>query len=230
MPDVLEPDDARFAVVDRGRGDVARILEAGKLHASFDDAAAAEAVGRADGALKEITYSYADPATLRGMDATKRLTGAADALVDALGGPDWRETITDDAEAVATVAWWIGTVRSLPARLDLEGGPEVGVDAAAGRVLAIQDHPRTDAVRIARVAAGRSVPVVTNDPDVAQDDRVGVAFLPPSTIHGTVSEGMLLGAGDGVLSDVSPDDEGRPDVPDEAWVETRNILSGYVDG
>lgn len=223
--------DPRFAVLERALLDLKGIFERGHLKAQFDRDEAAKAAERAHGALMGLKYANADPETLRGMEPFGRIETAADAIEELLGGPDFADRIADDAVWVARTRWALDQVRSFGERLDLPGaGWETAVEAVAGRVVSASAHPEADGLQVTRVAAGRSLRVVTNDASVDADDAVGVALLPPVELGGVVSEGMFLGVkGEGVLRDVEAGEDGRPDVPDEAWTETRGLLAAYAE-
>lgn len=225
-------EDPRFAVLERALLDLKGIFERGRLKAQFPREQAVERAERAHAALMELKWTHAEPEALREMDAFARLLGAADAVEELLGGRDFPDRIAEQAVWVARTRWALSQVRSFGDRLELPGdGWETAVEAAVGRVVSTSDHPEADQLLVTRVAAGRSLRVVTNDTSVEKDDRVGVALLPPVELRGVVSEGMFLGGGGGagVLRDVEEDAEtGRPDVPEEAWAETRGLLAEYA--
>ncbi|MCD6188626.1 MAG: tRNA-binding protein, partial [Thermococcus sp.] len=59
--------------------------------------------------------------------------------------------------------------------------------------------------------------------------RVAVALLPPANFRGITSEGMFLGAGEGVLKDVKGEIGGLPKgIPLEALKETRNLVESFL--
>ncbi len=222
-------DDPRFKVLEKALSELKVSMQQGRIKAQFPRKNAADAVERGQSALKALQYSYAEPEQIVQMPAFNELMEAADVVETLLGGPGFEDEIDEDPLAVAEAAWTISTIRSLKDRLYLTGsGLELGVDAMAGRVVAVREHPKSDDLLVTRVAAGASLPVVTNDTSVKAEDRVGVAFLPPTEIHGTVSRGMFLGAGDGVLKDVRPGPDDRPEVPPQAYAETRNMLAQYI--
>ncbi len=54
-------------------------------------------------------------------------------------------------------------------------------------------------------------------------------MLPPSTFMGITSDGMFLGAGEGILKDVNgPKGEIPHGIPLEALNEARNIVEGFL--
>lgn len=221
--------DPRLAVAERGLEDLKDHIEHGHIKAQFPRERAAEAVERGLGALKGLKYSYAEPDDLVASPQFNELLEAIDIVETLLGGPGFEDEIEEDELAVAHASWTIDTLRSLEDRLRLTGdGLELAVDVRPGRVVSRAEHPEADDLWITRVAAGNSLRVVTNDGSVEKDDRVGVAMLPPVELRGVVSRGMFLGDGEGVLTDVRPGPDGRPEVPPTAYTETRDQLSAYL--
>lgn len=222
--------DPRLLVAEEALADVETRIRQGHIKAQFDQARAEQALEEGQAGLKQVKYAYAEPDQLVAMEGFQQVLAAADELEAALGGEGFHERIEEDALAVARARWAIATIRSLEERLLLDGDElETAVDVRAGRVLSVREHP-TGEILVTRVAAGRSLPIVTNDPSVSDDDRVGVAFLPPTDVHGVLSEGMFLGAEDGVLTDVEEGPEGRPEVPEAAYAQTRNALDRFLGG
>lgn len=220
--------DPRLLVVEQALADVEERIRHGHIKAQFDRDGARAAIDEASSALQQLKYTYAEPDQLVEMEPFEQLETSAEELEEALGGEGFHEQIEEDALAVSRARWTIDLVDSLADRLSLEGAElETGVQARVGRVLSVREHTEGE-IWLTRVAAGRSVPVVTNDPSVSDDDRVGLAFLPPTEIHGVVSQGMFLGDAEGVLTDVEEDEHGRPTVPAEAYAETRNALDRFL--
>lgn len=230
--DAIEPDDPRLRVAEAALDRMAKVFEHKLVQRqALPHARCQDACEKGLSALRSLKYSYATPDALREMSQFETLTGLADTLLDQLGGEDWHEDVEETALGIARVRWGVAVLQGLPDRLTLpETGLEAGVDARVGGVVTARQHPHADDLRVLRVAAGRGFDVVTNDETVDADDRVGLALLPPTEIAGTVSEGMLLGLpGGGVLTGVTEGDRGRPDVPDDAWAETRNVLDEFLD-
>ncbi len=105
--------------------------------------------------------------------------------------------------------------------------PVIGIDIKTGEVVSIG---KTDKLLVCNVNLGdRAITVVTNDTQVKEGNRVGVALLPPSVFMGVVSEGMFLGAGDGVLKDVEGELGKMPHgIPLDALNETRNLVETFL--
>lgn len=223
---VVEPDDPRLQVAEAALETLESVFTHKNLQRQdIPHGDCAQACRDGASALQEARYTYTAPDALRGLDAFQGLLSVPGTLRENLGGDGWWETVDGTARGVADVRWGLGVLEGLPDRLDLpRTGPEVGVDARVGSVVTARDHPSAD-LQLLRVAAGRGLDVVTNDLSVEADDRVGLALLPPSEVGGSLSEAMLLGVpGEGVLVGVEETSQGRPDVPDEAWAETRNAL------
>lgn len=224
-------EDPRFALVEQALEGLGTSITHGHIKANFPQDEAADAVERGLGAVKALKYSYAEPKQIVSMAEFEELVKAAEIVETLLGGEGFEEEIDEKPLAVAQARWTVDTVRTLEDRLFLDGdGLEVAVEARAGRVVSASPHPNADDLQVTGVAADGGLTVVTNDLDVDADDRVGIALLEPTDLRGVVSTGMFLGGPEGVLTDVEPDAHGRPDVPDEAWHETRNQLSAYLEG
>lgn len=222
--------DARLATAERALADLQESLQHGHIKAQFPKDEAMQALDEVASSLKALKYTYAEPEALVEMDPFKDLQGAAARVEKLLGGPSFHEEIDEKPLAVAQARWALDTVATLEERLLLPGKPlDLAVEARKGRVLSTREHPKADELLVTRVGAGRGLTVVTNDASVAKDDEVGIALLPPTDLRGVVSEGMFLGDDDGVLTGVAEDDDGRPDVPPEAFSETRNHVSAYLD-
>ncbi len=222
--------DPRLAVAERALEDLKDSLQHGHIKAQIPQGEAMENLEKALGSLKAVKYSYAEPKNLIQMQPFQELVDAADHVEELLGGDAFHEEIDEKPLAVAQARWAIDTVASLEDRLLLPGDElELAVDARKGRVVTVSEHPEADDLVVTRVAAGRGLTVVTNDASVSQDDEVGVAFLAPTDLRGVISEGMFLGADEGVLTSVEEGPHGRPDVPEEAYHETRNMLAAYLE-
>lgn len=223
--------DPRLAVAEKALEDLKGSFEHGHIKAQFPRDRAAEAVERGLGALKGLKYAYAEREQLVSMPQFNELMETVDIVETLLGGPGFEDEIDEKPLAVAQAVWAIDTLRSLEERIQLTGdGMELAVDVRPGRVVTRSKHPTADDLWVTGVAAGSSIRVVTNDGNVDTDDRIGVAMLPPTELHGVISRGMFLGDEDGVLTDVRPGPNDRPEVPPTAYAETRNMLNQYLDG
>ncbi|MGH2669389.1 MAG: hypothetical protein ACRDH5_09800 [bacterium] len=222
--------DPRFSVLDRALLDVKRIFEMGRVKKAIDKHKAVTTCEHGHRLLMTLRYCYGEPGQMRAMGEFRELMGVADDVEALLGGPAFPEQIKEQPIAVAQVAWTLATLRSLGPRLDLPGSQaETAIDVAAGRVVSAHPHPEADNLLVTRLGAGRPLVVVTNDATVKAEDRVGVAILPPIDLRGVVSQGMFLGAGHGILKTVQAGPGGRPDVPDNAYGETRSMVKQYLE-
>lgn len=222
--------DPRLLVAERALEDLEERLKHGHIKAPIPQDEVRDAVDTAQSALQTLKYTYADPEHLVEMDAFNDLeTTMADAE-SLLGGPSFHEEVDEKPLAVATARWAIDLIDTLKERLFLPGeGLQLGVTVEKGHVISARDHPDADDLLVTRVAAGRGLTVVTNDATVSKEDDVGVALLPPTELRGVVSEGMFLGAGEGVLRGVEAGPDGRPAVEQAAYHETQNMLTAYLN-
>jgi hypothetical protein len=190
-----------------------------------------------------MRYSYVEPKELIDAPQMRALKEKANGIIEALGGGEWYHTFLSLAdkderekveEAVAKVKFFLNTVLGLDRRLALGkiNDPVIAVDIKVGEVMSVGKHPNADRLLITNVNLGdRAITVVTNDLGVKEGNRVAVALLPPANFRGIVSEGMFLGAGEGVLKDVKGEIGGLPKgVPLEAFNETRNLVEAFLKG
>ena len=99
-----------------------------------------------------------------------------------------------------------------------------------GEILSVAKHPAALKLLICNLNLGeRAITLVTNDLTLKDGDKVAVALLPPENFLGITSEGMFLGAGDGVLKDVDGDLGDIPrGIPLEALNEARNLVEAFL--
>ena len=193
--------------------------------------------------IQAMRYTYVDPKELVDTPQMKALKEKAEGIIEALGGEDWHHTFLSLAdkserekveEAVAKVRFFLNTILGLDKRLALGkiNDPVIAVDIKVGEVMSVSKHPNADRLLVTNVNIGdRAVTVVTNDLTVKEGNRVAVALLPPANFRGIVSEGMFLGAGEGVLKDVKGEIGGLPKgIPLEALNETRNLVEAFLKG
>lgn len=193
--------------------------------------------------IQAMRYSYVEPKELIETPQMNALKEKAEGIIEALGGEDWHHRFISLAdknerekveEAVAKVRFFLNTILGLDKRLALGkiNDPVIAVDIKVGEVMSVGKHPNADRLLVTNVNIGdRAVTVVTNDLNVKEGNRVAVALLPPANFRGIVSEGMFLGAGEGVLKDVKGEIGGLPKgVPLEAFNETRNLVEAFLKG
>ncbi|NJE30926.1 tRNA-binding protein [Thermococcus sp. 18S1] len=193
--------------------------------------------------IQAMRYSYVEPKELIETPQMKALKEKASGIIEALGGEDWHHkfiSLADKSERekveeqVAKVRFFLNTILGLERRLSLGkiNDPVIAVDIKVGEVMSVGKHPNADRLLVTNVNLGdRAITVVTNDLTVKEGNRVAVALLPPANFRGIVSEGMFLGAGEGVLKDVNGEIGGLPKgVPLEAFNETRNLIEAFLKG
>ncbi|WP_461863908.1 tRNA-binding protein [Thermococcus sp.] len=193
--------------------------------------------------IQAMRYTYVDPKELVDTPQMKALKEKAEGIIEALGGEDWHHTFLSLAdkserekveEAVAKVRFFLNTILGLDKRLALGkiNDPVIAVDIKVGEVMSVSKHPNADRLLVTNVNIGdRAVTVVTNDLTVKEGNRVAVALLPPANFRGIVSEGMFLGAEEGVLKNVKGEIGGLPKgIPLEALNETRNLVEAFLKG
>ncbi|WP_456394592.1 tRNA-binding protein [Thermococcus sp.] len=193
--------------------------------------------------LQAMRYSYIEPKELIETPQMKALKEKALGIIEALGGEEWHHKFISLAdkgerekveEAVAKVRFFLNTILNLDKRLRLGriNDPVIAVDIKVGEVMSVAKHPNANRLLVTNVNLGeRAVTVVTNDLSVKEGNRVAVALLPPANFRGIVSEGMFLGAGEGVLKDVKGEIGGLPKgIPLEAFNETRNLVEALLKG
>ena len=193
--------------------------------------------------LQAMRYSYLDPRELADTPQMKALKEKAQGIIEALGGEDWHHrflSLADKSErekveeAVAKVRFFLNTILNLDRRLALGkiNDPVIAVDIKVGEVMSVGKHPNADRLLVCNVNIGeRAITVVTNDLTVKEGNRVAVALLSPANFRGIVSEGMFLGAGEGVLKDVKGEIGGLPKgIPLDALKETRNLVEAFLKG
>ncbi len=193
--------------------------------------------------IQAMRYSYVEPKELIETPQMRALKEKANGIIGALGGEEWYHTFLNLAdkdekekveEAVAKVRFFLNTILGLDKRLALGkiNDPVIAVDIKVGEVMSVGKHPNADRLLVTNVNLGdRALTVVTNDLTVKEGNRVAVALLPPANFRGIVSEGMFLGAGEGVLKDVKGEIGGLPKgIPLEAFNETRNLVEAFLKG
>lgn len=193
--------------------------------------------------IQALRYSYIDPEELVDTPQMKDLKEKAKGIIEALGGEDWHHKFLSQAsredrekveEQVARIKFFLNTILNLDRRLKLGkiNDPVIAVDIVVGEVMSVGKHPSADRLLVTNVNIGeRAVTVVTNDLTVKEGNRVAVALLPPRNFFGIVSEGMFLGAGEGVLKNVKGEIGGLPKgIPLEALNETRNAVEAFLKG
>jgi len=233
--------DYRLLVAEKSIELFLKTLEGARFKGKWDKK---RAIQLAKGMIPEIEamrYSYIEPGELIETPQMEALRERAKGIVEALGGEDWHERFLRLAdrgererveEAVARIKFFLNTILGLDRRLALGkiNDPVIAVDIKVGEVMSVGRHTNADRLLITNVNIGdRAVTVVTNDLSVKEGNRVAVALLPPASFRGVVSEGMFLGAGEGVLKGVKGKIGGLPrGIPLEALNEARNLVEAFL--
>jgi predicted RNA-binding protein with EMAP domain len=191
--------------------------------------------------IQSLYYSYLDPGEIAGTTQIRNLEKGGQEIVDALGGENWHHQFLELAskdekekltESVARIKFFLNTISGLKRRLQLGeiNDPVIAIDILTGSVSSVGKHPQSDKLLICNVNLGeRAITVVTNDLTVKDGNHVAVAILSPAVFQGVTSEGMFLGADEGILKDVDGEIGGLPHgIPLEALNETRNFVETFL--
>ncbi len=191
--------------------------------------------------IQSLYYSYLTPEEISETSQISSLENEGKEIVDALGGDSWHHQFLELSargekekleESIAKIKFFLNTVFGLKRRLALGeiNDPIIGIDILTGSVSSVGNHPKSDKLLICNVNLGeRAITVVTNDLMVKDGNLVAVALLPPAVFQGITSEGMFLGAGEGILKEVKGEIGGLPHgIPLEALNETRNFIEVFL--
>ncbi|EHR79656.1 tRNA-binding protein [Thermococcus litoralis DSM 5473] len=233
--------DYRLLVAEKAVELFLKTIEGAKFKGKWDKKRAVKLAKEMIPELQALRYSYLEPQELIDTPQMKELKEKALGIIEALGGEDWYIKFLELAdrserekveESIARVRFFLNTILNLDKRLALGkiNDPVIAVDIKVGEVMSAGKHPNADKLLVCNVNIGdRAVTVVTNDLTVKEGHRVAVALLPPANFRGITSEGMFLGAGEGVLKDVKGDIGGLPKgIPLEALKETRNLVEAFL--
>ncbi|WP_087037573.1 tRNA-binding protein [Thermococcus litoralis] len=233
--------DYRLLVAEKAVELFLKTIEGAKFKGKWDKKRAVKLAKEMIPELQALRYSYLEPQELIDTPQMKELKEKALGIIEALGGEDWYIKFLELAdrnerekveESIAKVRFFLNTILNLDKRLALGkiNDPVIAVDIKVGEVMSAGKHPNADKLLVCNVNIGdRAVTVVTNDLTVKEGHRVAVALLPPANFRGITSEGMFLGAGEGVLKDVKGDIGGLPKgIPLEALKETRNLVEAFL--
>ncbi len=192
--------------------------------------------------IQSLYYSYVEPADLTQMPQINSLKDKTSEIIDSLGGEGWYRNFLDQAkkdekskleEAIAKIRFFLNIILNLDKRLALGpiNDPIIAIDLKVGEILSVGGHPAADNLLVCNVnIKERAITIVTNDLSIKDDNRVAVAMLPPTSFMGITSEGMFLGAGEGVLKDVQGELGEMPrGIPLEALNEARNFVENLIN-
>lgn len=193
--------------------------------------------------LNSLAYSYMEPKDLVLSPQVSSINEKTGKVIEFLGGKNWNKKFMDLAtkdekekteESIAKVRFFLNTFGGLKKRISLGpiNDPIIGIDIVTGEIMSVGKHPKADSLMICNVNLGeKAITVVTNDQDVKEGNHVAISMLPPSTFMGITSEGMFLGAGEGILKDVKGELGQMPHgIPLESLNETRNLIESFLKG
>jgi predicted RNA-binding protein with EMAP domain len=192
--------------------------------------------------IQSMYYSYVEPADLAKMPQIESLKEKAEEITENLGGENWYRHFLDMVskeekskleESIAKIRFFLNIILNMDKRLALGpiDDPIVAIDIKVGEIVSAGGHPKADNLLVCNVnIKERAITVVTNDLNVKEDNRVAVAMLPPTSFMGITSEGMFLGAGEGILKNVEGELGGMPKgIPLEALNEARNFIETFIN-
>lgn len=191
--------------------------------------------------IQSLYYSYLTPVEITKTPQISSLEDHGKNLWDALGGDDWyhhfmefskRDEKEKLEESLAKIKFFFNIIFGLSKRFELGeiNDPVIGIDIKTGLISSVSKHPQADKLMICNINLGdRAITVVTNDISVKDGILVAVALLPPTTFQGITSEGMFLGAGEGILKDFHGEIGSLPHgIPLEALNETRRFVESFL--
>ena len=233
--------DYRLKVAQKSVEEFIKVVEGSNLRGSWNKKQVRLLAKNMIPEIQTMYYSYISPQELAKTEYVSNLLDATDEIIENLGGEDYARKFQSELNRqerekldlpISKMKFFFSTIRGLPDRLMLGevDDPVIGVDIQVGELVSVSKHPRTDNLMVCNVNLGsRAITVITNDLTVKDNDRVGVALLPPSEFMGISSEGMFLGAGEGILKDVEGDLGSLPQHIDiNAFNETRNLVDQFI--
>ncbi|AUB57307.1 MULTISPECIES: tRNA-binding protein [Methanobacterium] len=233
--------DYRLLVAEKSVELFMRSVEGANLKGKWNKKQALQAARKMTSEIQTLYYSYLEPAAMIETPQISLLEDQGMEIVEALGGESWnlqfmelanREEKPKLEEALAKIKFFLNTISGLKDRISLGEikDPVMGVDIKKGEILSVSKHPEADQLLVCNVNLHeRAITVVTNDLDVKEKNQVAVALLPPEVFMGITSEGMFLGAGEGILKDVKGDLGKLPQgIPLEALNEARNLVENFL--
>ena len=233
--------DYRLRVAEKAVEQFIRVVEGYNLRGSWNKKQVRLIAKNMNPDIQTMYYSYVSPQELAETPQMEKLLNSVDEIIENLGGEDYSRKFLSELNReerekldlpLSKMKFFFNTIRGLPERLMLGeiDDPVIGVDIKVGELVSVSKHPDTDTLMVCNVNLGkRAITVITNDLTVKDNDRVAVALLPPSVFMGISSEGMFLGAGEGVLKDVEGEIGSLPQHVDvAAFNETRNLVDQFL--
>ena len=233
--------DYRLKVAEKSVELFIRTVDRAALKGRWSKKQALEAARKMIPEIHSLYYSYLSPVEMAENTNLKTLEALGQEVMEALGGESWnhqflqmidrgeREKVE---ESLARIKFFLNTIHGLRQRLLLGevNDPIIGIDIKKGEILSVAKHPAALKLLICNLNLGeRAITVVTNDLTLKDGDEVAAALLPPENFLGITSEGMFLGAGEGVLKDVSGNLGQIPrGIPLESLNEARNLVEAFL--
>ena len=233
--------DYRLKVAEKSIEQFIRVVEGSNLRGSWNKKQVRLLAKNMNPDIQTMYYSYISPQELAETPQMENLLKSVDEIIENLGGEDYSRKFLSELNKqerdkldlpLSKMRYFFNTIRGLPDRLRLGeiDDPVIGVDIKVGELVSVSKHPKTDTLMVCNVNLGkRAITVITNDLTVKDNDRVAVALLPPSSFMDIASEGMFLGAGEGILKDVEGELGSLPQHIDvAAFNETRNLVDQFI--
>lgn len=233
--------DYRLLVAEKSVELFLRTVEGANLKGKWNKKQALQAARKMTSEIQTLYYSYLEPSAIVKTPQIDLLEEQATEIVEALGGNSWHRQFLELAnreekpkleESLAKIKFFLNTILGLKDRISLGEieDPVMGIDIKKGEILSVSKHPEADQLLVCNVNLHqRAITVVTNDLEVREKNQVAVALLPPEVFMGITSEGMFLGAGEGILKDVKGDLGKLPHgIPLEALNESRNLVENFL--
>ena len=233
--------DYRLKVAEKSIVDFIRVVEGSNLRGSWNKKQVRLIAKNMNPDIQTLYYSYVSPQELAKTPQMDNLLKSVDEIIENLGGEDYAKKFQSELNRqerekldlpLSKMKFFFNTIRGLPDRLMLGeiDDPVIGVDIVVGELVSVSKHQKTDNLMVCNVNLGkRAITVITNDLSVKDNDHVAVSLLPPSEFMGIASEGMFLGAGEGILKDVEGQLGSLPKHIDvNAFNETRNLVDQYI--
>ena len=233
--------DYRLKVAEKAVEDFIRVVEGSNLRGSWNKKQVRLIAKNMNPDIQTLYYSYVSPQELAKTPQMENLLKSVDEIIENLGGEDYAKKFQSELNRqerekldlpLSKMKFFFNTIRGLPDRLMLGeiDDPVIGVDIVVGELVSVSKHQKADNLMVCNVNLGkRAITVITNDLTVKDNDHVAVSLLPPSEFMGIASEGMFLGAGEGILKDVEGELGSLPKHIDvNAFNETRNLVDAYI--
>ncbi|MCL2116277.1 MAG: tRNA-binding protein [Methanobrevibacter sp.] len=233
--------DYRLLIAQKSIDLFIKTVQGGSFKGRWNKKMALESADSMNPDLHGLAYSYLEPKDLANSQEIANLEKKANLVIKYLGGDDWTHQFLNQTpkeekekveESLAKTRFFIDTILGLKRRI-LFGpivDPIIAIDIKIGEIMSVTKHPQTDTLMICNVNLGkRAIKVVTNDLTVKDENKVAISMLPPETFMGITSEGMFLGAGEGILKDIDGELGSMPKgIPLESLNESRNLVENFL--